>query len=251
VNDTFADVSVSDAVLYSSVTDDFGVHNLRMDIYQPRGDTAVDRPAILWIHGGSFRTGDRFQLRSFATDFAVKGYVTATIDYRLLRKYMPFAQLGPSLALAQSDAQAAVRYLKFHASGLRIDPNRIAVAGFSAGSITSFAIGYDYEFSGDNTDNQGPSHRVAAVMGMDGFIVTPGDLILNDPPFILFRSELTTEEDNPNSVPNLVARAQALGIPNDVRIVSGAEHNDLIRPPYSRLIVAQAAPFLRQNFACR
>jgi dienelactone hydrolase len=251
VDDAFAGASVSDAVLYSSVTDAFGVHNLRMDIYQPRGDTGSNRPAIVWVHGGNFRTGTRSQLASFATDFAIKGYVTAAIDYRLLRAFDPGAKLGPSLAAAQSDAQAAVRYLRGHASQLGIDASRIAVAGWSAGSITAFAVGYMYEFVGDNTDNLGPSHKVSAVVGLDSFTVTPAEMIANDPPFQLFRAALLSDEDNPMAIPNLLARADQLGIPHDLRIVAGADHNDMIRPPYSRTIVAQAAPFLRQNFACR
>jgi dienelactone hydrolase len=238
-------------VLYSSVTDDFGVHNLRMDVYQPRGDTGRNRPAIVWIHGGDFRIGTRFQLASFATAFAAKGYVTTSIDYRLLRAFDPVAKLAPSLAVAQSDAEAAVRYLRVHAAEFGIDTSRIAVAGWSAGSITAFAVGYRYEFVGDNTDNLGPSHKVSAVIGMDSFTVTPADMIANDPPFELFRAGLLSDDDNPRAVPDLLARADALGIPHALRVIAGADHEDMIHPPYSLTIVAQAAPFLRQFFACR
>lgn len=251
VNDAFPGARVTEGVLYSSVVDDFGVHNLRMDIYQPVEDRATNRPAIVWVHGGSFRSGTRAQLGSFATDFARKGYVTASIEYRLLRAFDPDAKLGPALAAAQSDTQAAIRYLRIHATQLGINPGRIAVAGYSAGSVTAFAVGYDYEFTGDNTDNMGPPHTVSAVMGMDGFTVAPSDLIANDPPFILFSSQFSSDEDNPNAIPALLARAQQLGIPHDRRVVIGAEHADLIRPPYSKTIVAQAAPFLRQFFSCR
>jgi acetyl esterase/lipase len=251
VNDAFPGATVTGGVLYSSVVDDFGVHNLRMDIYQPRGDTSRNRPAIVWAHGGTFRTGERAQLANFATDFARKGYVTASIDYRLLRALDPGAKLGPSLAVAQSDAQAAIRYLRVHAESLGIDAGRIAIAGFSAGSITAFAVGYNYEFVGDNRDNSGPSHTVSAVLGLDSVTVQPSDMLANDPPFMLVRAALSSDEDNPKAIPALLARAEALGIPHELFVVSGADHNGLIRPPHSRTIVARAAPFLRQFFACR
>jgi dienelactone hydrolase len=250
-NDAFGGASVSDGVLYSSVADDYGVHNLRMDIYQPQGDTARNRAAIVWVHGGHFRIGTRAQLAYYATAFAIKGYVTASIDYRLLRAFDPVAKLGPSQAVAQSDAQAAVRYLRAHASQLGIDPERIAVAGWSAGSITAFAVGYKYEFVGDNTDNPGPSHKVSAVVGLDSFTVIPSDLIANDPPFQLLRAELSSDDDNPKAIPELLARADRLRIPHELRVVPGADHEDMNSSPYREMIVAQAAPFLRQHFACR
>ena len=100
-------------------------------------------------------TGDRSQLADYAVEFARRGYVTATIDYRLLKSYDPFIPLGMALAAAQSDAQAAIRFLRIHADGLAIDPGRIAIGGWSAGSLTAFAVGYNYEFMGDNLDNPG------------------------------------------------------------------------------------------------
>jgi hypothetical protein len=249
LNDTFAGAQVTGDVLYSSVVDDFGVHDLRMDIYQPSGDTAVNRPAIVFVHGGSFRTGRKEVLADYTIDFARKGYVTASIEYRLLRAYSPGAKLGPALAVAQSDAQAAIRYLRVHAAQLGIDPGRIAIGGHSAGSVTAFAVGYNDAFTGDNTDNLGPPHTVSAVMGLDGFTYKPTEP--NDPPFTLFSSAISQEEDNTEAIPNLLGQAQALGIPHDHHVVRGADHNGLIRRPYSRTIVAQAAPFLRQFFSCR
>ena len=145
--------------------------------------------------------------------------------------------------------QAAVRYLRVHAAQLGIDPGRIAIGGHSAGSVTAFAVGYNDAFTGDNTDNLGPPHTVSAVMGMDGFTFRPTEP--NDAPFTLFSAQLSQEEDNPDAIPNLLGQAQALGIPHDHHVVRGADHNDLIRRPYSRTIVAQAAPFLRQWFSCR
>ena len=248
VNEGFPGATVTGGVLYSSVVDAFGVHNLRMDIYQPQGDTARSRPALVWVFGGNFQTGSRAQLADYATEFARRGYVTAAIDYRLLKAYEPHAPLAMALEVAQSDAQAAIRYLRVHAAQLGIDPGRIAIGGWSAGSLTAFAVGYNYEFTGDNTDNSGPSQSVAVVLGLDGFLTTPAEMRANDPPFILFRGALSKDDDNPLALPALIAQAQALAIPYEVDVVPGAAHTELIRRPFIQTISAQAAPFLHRFF---
>jgi acetyl esterase/lipase len=249
VDERFLGDNINRGVLYSSVVDSFGVHDLLMDIYRPGNDPSPSRPAIVWVFGGNFQTGNRIQLAEYALAYARRGYVAATIDYRLLKSYDPRVPLARALEAAQSDAQAAVRYLRAHAVQLAIDPARVAIGGWSAGSLTAFAVGYNYEFTGDNTDNAGFPHTAAVVIGLDGFLGTPGQMRANDPPFILFRSE-TPAPDDPNALPALLARAQALDIPYDVSVVPGTEHADLIRPPFNDSIAAQAAPFLRRFF-CR
>jgi len=238
-------------VLYSQVSDTFGVHELRMDIYQPVGNTAPSLPAIVWLFGGNFMTGDKLQLSFYAMQFALRGYISAAIDYRKLRAYDPEISPETAGAAAQSDAQAAIRFLRAHAAQFAVDRARIAIGGFSAGSITAFNVGYRHEFTGDNTDNPGPPHTVSAVLGLDGFLSTPADMRPNDPPFILFRSGRGANGDDPAAFPALIARADALVIPYEVHVVSGAVHLDLIRHPYDQSIVVDAAPFLRKFVACR
>lgn len=249
VDETFAGDVITRGVLYSSVVDSFGVHDLFMDIYRPGNDPSPSRPAIVWVFGGNFQTGNRNQLAEYAVEFARRGYVTAAIDYRLLKSYDPGVPFARALEAAQSDAQAAVRYLRAHAESLAIDPGRIAIGGWSAGSLTAFAVGYNYEFTGDNTDNGGFAQGVEAVFGLDGFLAAPGQMRANDPPFILFRSEQPGEDD-PNALSALLAQAQALGIPHEVHVIPGTTHADLIRLPFPDSISAQAAPFLRRFF-CR
>ena len=66
---------------------------LRLDVYRPVGDTLAKRPAIIWIHGGGFRFGDRSAMGAIAAEWAQKGYVTVSISYRLDTR-------GPCQALA-------------------------------------------------------------------------------------------------------------------------------------------------------
>lgn len=251
IDRAFRSLSVRKGVVYSRPSDGYGVRPLRMDIYQPEGDAARTRPAIVWVHGGSFKIGGRADMSEFAKAFAQRGYVTASIDYRLLRALDPLATVMPAAELAQSDAQAAIRFLRTHAANLRLDPSRIAIAGYSAGSITAFQVGYKPEFLGDNADNPGPPHTVSAVVGMDGFLVKPADLEPGDPPFALFRSSLYSERDESAAIPGLLARAEELEIPAEVHVVNGTTHLTLVRGPHVRTIVIRAAPFLRRFVACR
>jgi len=59
IDDVFTDVSMT-TVTYGSNTSVFGINqNLKMDIYQPVGDTNAKRPVILFAFGGSFIIGSR------------------------------------------------------------------------------------------------------------------------------------------------------------------------------------------------
>ena len=75
----FDEVSVS-TVTYSDV------HNLQLDIYQAVGDTETNRPLIILAHGGSFIAGIRTNpsMVSLGNAFAKRGYVVASISYRLM-----------------------------------------------------------------------------------------------------------------------------------------------------------------------
>ena len=58
---------------------------LKLDMYTPSGDTDKERPAIVWVHGGGFCCGDKTspELVDEANQFAMKGYVNVSINYRL------------------------------------------------------------------------------------------------------------------------------------------------------------------------
>jgi len=107
---------------------------LHLDVYEPAGDTAEQRPVVMWMFGGAWRAGDRNQLASYAQDSARRGYVGVTIDYRIRPE-------GGDLVGASNDAYedtlAAIRWLQDHAEELRIDPDPIVPAGYSAGAINA------------------------------------------------------------------------------------------------------------------
>ena len=57
---------------------------LKLDFYQPTGDTNTRRPVIIWVHGGGFSAGDKSDGADWASAFARRGYVAVSLGYRLL-----------------------------------------------------------------------------------------------------------------------------------------------------------------------
>ncbi|HVG22812.1 MAG TPA: alpha/beta hydrolase fold domain-containing protein [Thermoanaerobaculia bacterium] len=97
---------------------------LRMHVLLPR-NAAPARPAILFIHGGGWTDGTRDRGVPSLIHFVQKGYVTASIEYRLSGEAIFPAQID--------DVRAAIEYLRAHARDFGVDPHRIAVWGQSAG----------------------------------------------------------------------------------------------------------------------
>jgi acetyl esterase/lipase len=179
----FSEVQVTTAIPFGSAEDLTGTtKTLRLDLYEPEGDAATARPAIVWVHGGSFRSGTRTspELVDQANHFATLGYVSVSIDYRLSEKgCVPFNdQCIPAINMAREDAQAAVRWLRRYADVYDVDPTRIAVAGTSAGGITAYNVAYGSETVG-NSGNPGFSSKVRAAVSLSGAAIgtdpAPGD----------------------------------------------------------------------------
>ncbi len=239
-------VVVKDLV-YAVVDDDYGTHRLLLDLYRPGpSDPVSERPVIVWVHGGNFRTGDRTQMAGYARQFARRGYVTVSIEYRLLKALDPSKGPQEAAEVAQEDVDAAMRYLTAHAGEQGIDPTRFLVGGFSAGSITSFQVGYRYEDAGHTAPT------VIGVAALEGVLLRPADFAAGDPPFILIRSDGSGgNEDCDGSCEAyfaaLLAAADALGIANDMVIMPDTVHTDLVSPELVPPISAIVAPFLHQQ----
>ena len=146
-DELFSGVTLTSNVTYgSAVRQDGTTMTLQADVYQPTGDTAPLRPLVIWVHGGSFRAGSKTsgEIVDQANVFSRKGYVNASISYRLSAKGCTVidAACVESIVDATEDAQAAVRFFRENAATYRIDPNRIAISGTSAGAITALNVGY-------------------------------------------------------------------------------------------------------------
>jgi len=143
-----------------------GERPLLLDLYTPTRKSARARPGLIFIHGGAWRGGKRGDYHYYGVKFAEQGYVVATIDYRLIRE-------APYPA-AVADAKCAVRWMRAKASELGVDPDRIGVAGGSAGGHLAMMAGYssdvkELEGEGGHAD---VSSKPQAVVNLYG----PADL---------------------------------------------------------------------------
>ena len=143
---------------------------LKMDIARPGlavGDGPF--PAVVCIHGGAWRGGNKNRYRKLITELAKRGYVAVTVQYRLAPAHTFPAQV--------QDVKCAVRYLRARAAELKIDPDRIGAMGESAGGHLSLMLGTTDSSAGlEGSGGHGEhSSRVQAVVNYFG----PADLTLS------------------------------------------------------------------------
>jgi acetyl esterase/lipase len=139
-----------------------GNRSLQLDVFYPTAKRRKGYPAVLFIHGGGWRSGDRSQHVPMAQQLAAKGYVTVTAEYRLSTEAVYPA--------AVTDLKAAVRWLRANARPFSIDTTKLAVWGFSAGGQLAALIGTtndDPVFEG-NACFLNHSSRVQAIVDVDG-----------------------------------------------------------------------------------
>lgn len=146
-NRIFEEVYVNKDVVYGQAEQwsfPFSIIDLHMDIYEPIGDTLSKRPLMIWAHPGAFITGqkDVDDMVALCDTFAKRGYVTASIQYRL--GYNPFDSESAERAVFRGtqDGRAAFRYFKEFHSIYDIDTTRMFIGGSSAGGFLSLHLAY-------------------------------------------------------------------------------------------------------------
>ena len=143
----FSSVAVNE-VNYSDVYND---NEHKMDIYSANGDTVTNRPVILYMHGGSFLGGNKSEIDcvDFCENFAKKGYVTASANYRLALDPQSFAlyqeEQYTTVLKVVSDIKGAIRYFRksiVNGNPYGIDGNAIFIGGYSAGAVAAIHSSY-------------------------------------------------------------------------------------------------------------
>lgn len=143
----FSQVDISTGILFGNA-DPFNPfssnQDLYLDLYEPQGDTANARPLIIHAFGGGFlggnRTGD--DIPYWADQYVKKGYVFASIDYRLGFNPLDGGSVERAAYRCAQDYNAALRFLADNASTYRIDLNNVIVTGNSAGSIGALIVAF-------------------------------------------------------------------------------------------------------------
>lgn len=136
--------------------------SLQLDIYRPKN---LEKPAplLIFIHGGGWSGGQRSDYLVYLATFAKRGYVTATVSYRLLND-------GPWPACAE-DITDAVQWFYNNGETYGYDPDRIAVIGGSAGGHLALLAAYEWEKTGgsiNSTSVPEKNHRIKAVVDFYG-----------------------------------------------------------------------------------
>jgi acetyl esterase/lipase len=180
----FSTVTTTTDVTYGSAINNSGqTVILKLDIYEPTGDTVTERPAIVWVHGGSFCCGNKNsgEIVDEATTFAKKGFFNVSINYRLepggCTSITPICLVA--IQEAQEDAQTAVRFLRTNQALYGIDETRIAIGGSSAGAITALNVGFN--------SSEDPTAAVGGAVSISGAtILLVGAIDSADAPSLLF-----------------------------------------------------------------
>jgi len=119
----------------------FGPDRLqRVDVYVPRRPPAPALPIIVFFYGGSWNSGTKDGYAFVGRALAARGFVVATPDYRVVPqvRYPAFLQ----------DNAAVVRWVRLHAPDFGGDPNRIVLAGHSAGAYNAAMLALDPRWLG-------------------------------------------------------------------------------------------------------
>ena len=151
----------------------YGTREMHLDLFLPKEPNVNGPfPAVILVHGGAWITGNHTMENPFAMELARRGYVAATVEYRLSNEAKYPAQVH--------DLKASIRWLRANAARYHIDPNRIAAVGASAGGHLVALLGAtngmtNFEGEGGNAN---VSSTVESVVDIDGTatFIDPGNI---------------------------------------------------------------------------
>ena len=193
---------------------------LSLDVYQPDlADVSWKRPAVIAIHGGGFVFGDKSEMTNLCREFAARGYVCFSINYRLVPDDPPGTsqdQYTRTVFAAVADAEHAAQWVEANAGKYHIDTTRMFIGGSSAGAVTSMLLAY-------NPDIKPPHFR--AVADMWGTMGPRVNWIRKGgPPLLIIHGT----EDNTITVSaakQIDARAREVGLTHETYLIEGMGHS--------------------------
>lgn len=224
IDPIFENITIQKDILFGEVINFKGENEkLHLDIYTPDNDNQTNRPVILWIHGGGFRIGnDKSQgyIVKMATEFAKRGYVCISIDYRV--RTNPKDDKTGTLTQALEDAMSGLNWIRKNSDDLKIDKSKVIVGGGSAGGMLAVNLCYKDQTENEKWDKSG-------IIGLVNLWGSPDEsynmfeIDKKDPPTIIVHG--TSDELVPykNSV-LLKNELEKTGIKNELVTIEGAGH---------------------------
>lgn len=135
-------------IFYGTADNNLGIsQNLYLDFYEPKNDTLLYRPLIVYAFGGAFLIGDKNQppIPEYCEYYAKAGYAVASIDYRIGFNTLSTGSCERAVVRAIQDLRSALRYLCQRSNIYRIDTGAIFLTGSSAGCIAGIHSAYARE----------------------------------------------------------------------------------------------------------
>ncbi|MBA4015602.1 MAG: alpha/beta hydrolase [Pirellula sp.] len=252
----------------------YGDRELQLDLYRPKV-RAMPLPAIVCIHGGGWVKGDRGSMTNLAQALAARGYVTATISYRLSGE--------AKFPAAIQDCKAAVRWLRANADRYGIDPDHVGATGLSAGGhlaalLATSGAASGLEGAGGNVE-QSSAVQACVAMGAQSDLETKriGELSAKaddpyyrkflggpqselpqlyaaasprhhldkqDPPLMFMTGALDDESTHADATREDLAK---LGIPTELVLIPDAPHSFLGKARHFQIAVDACDRFFRKH----
>lgn len=154
----------------------YGDRDLHVDVFYPKKFGKY--PALIMVHGGGWRAGDKSLQIPMAQKLAARGYVTVCVEYQL--------SLEAKYPAAVFNIKSAIRWMRANADKYGIDTNKIAISGCSAGGQLALLTGLTntVENKEGNHGNEGFLSDIQAIIDIDGVVdfMAPESLNLNRKP---------------------------------------------------------------------
>ena len=218
-----------------------GTMDLTLDVYQPPEGVTSKRTAIIHLFGGGFFVGNKNAgyIINDAKALGARGYTNVSANYRLQTQGSWPAQIH--------DVKAAIRWTRANAAKLGVEPNRIVIAGYSAGGMLSLmAAGTNgkKEFEGE-VGTPGVSSDVNACIGVyplasaqtaGGLFpqgqATPENIAAASPTSYIsasFAPTIFIHGTNDGTIPvqssiDFFTKLHGLKVPSTLTLIQGADH---------------------------
>jgi acetyl esterase/lipase len=269
------DITVIADIVYHTLDDTpFGKRSLHLDLYRPKSKSTL--PAIVLIHGGGWRAGNKSLNIEMAEALASRGFAVVSVEYRL--------SLEAKYPAAVNDVISAIRWVRRNAKQYNIDETKIALAGYSAGGQLASLVGVTYgntKFE-NYADDASVPRNVQAVIDLDGLLdFTHAETIAatrkknsadvlwlggtydeipdrwkeasaltwadkDAPPFLFINSSQTRFHAG---YQDMVTKLDSFGVYNEVKKLDNAPHSYWFFHPWFDPMIETMTAFLKKVFA--